>query len=182
MVLAGLAGLLALAGCGNKDAGQSAGAPATPTTGAAKPVAADPATLGPDGFGTIKLGASPADVRAAGLDVVESIQGDKACPKVANIVRPGEKFADILISTRNGVSVIGAAGDMHTPEGVKVGSPLTEVRKAYPRLANSTHDPHYGGVNTTPVPGNPDAEYRVFMIDGKVYQLDLLLTANDCNI
>jgi hypothetical protein len=180
--LAGLAGLLVLTACGKKAADSAQPSAAAPTTTPAAPTgrapAADGSTLGPDGAGGVKLGATAAEVEAAGLYVVDSTLGGKACPKVGTFGRSG--LGNVQISTKNGVSVITAGEDMRTPEGVKLGSPLAAVKKAYPQLANSTKDPNYGGENKAPVPGNPKAVYRIFIINDKVVDLDLRLGNNDC--
>lgn len=177
LAVAGLAGLFMLTACGKEDAGSSAPATDSPTTTAA---AADPSTLGPQGFGAVKLGASAADLTGAGLKVEDSAQGDKACPKVASIELPDGNFANVVISTKNGVSVIEATGPMHTPEGVKIGSTLDEVKKAYPQLKNLLGNENNGGANAAAVPGNPEASYQMFITNAKVTSLRLMLTNLDC--
>lgn len=181
LALAGLLGLLALAGCGKQDAGSaSPAADSSATAGATTPATADAATIGPDGFGKVKLGASATEVAAAGLKVEDATSGDKACPKVANIKQPDGWTTDVVISTKDGVSAIGAAGEMHTPEGIKVGSPLADVKKAYPQLKNPGGFPDYDGVNLAAVTGNSKATYRISINNGKVFTLNLVLIDTDC--
>jgi hypothetical protein len=181
VVLAGLAGVLTLTGCGGSgdaaDPPGGAGAGSDPATDQAGP--ADP-VLGPAGFGAIKLGSSEADGVAAGLSWA-NVAGytDRACPKVATIPRSG--FPTVHLSSRLGIAVIGAAGDMHTPEGIRVGSTRAAVRKAYPALKNETGDPNDRGINVTAVAGNPAASYRITIDNtGTVGSLDLMLNANRC--
>jgi hypothetical protein len=196
LVLAGLAGLLALTACGKKDgdtaaadtgSGSGAGSVSDATTPATTPAAkpdepADP-VLGPDGFAAYKLGMSPADAKAAGLVVTDtSRSGDKVCPNSSSIQRPDGRFALVQYSEKLGLSVIEAKGDMHTPEGIKVDSTLAAVKKAYPKLTNPLGDPHNNGENFAPVPGNPKAKYRIFVVADEVSFLHLVLANNDCTI
>lgn len=197
LALAGLAGLLALTACSKKGddttaaADQTSGpvaeattsgptAAATPTDDPDNP--ADP-VLGPDSFGAYKLGMSPADAKAAGLVVTDTARaGDAACPNGSSIQRPGGEFSTVLYSEKHGLSAIEATGDMHTPEGIKVDSSLADARKAYPKLTNTTGDPHFNGENFAAVPGNPKAKYRIFVVVDRVSALHLVLANNDCQI
>jgi hypothetical protein len=193
LALAGLAGLLALTACAKKDddattadPGLRPGTEATtsdPSPSAATPdPSADP-VLGPDGFGAYKLGMSPKDATAAGLVVTDTSRaGEAACPYGSSIQRPGGRFALLKYSVKHGLSVIEAKGDMHTPEGIKVDSTLAEVKKAYPKLTNPLGDPHNNGENLAPVPGNPKAKYRIFVVVDKVSYLHLILADNDCTV
>jgi hypothetical protein len=191
LVLAGLAGLLALTACGKEatsTAANSAVAPTTTastaatTTAAATPEAPADPVLGPDGFGAYKLGMSPEDGKTAGLAVTEPSRAkDPNCPNAATI--PGQEgFPLIMFSTKHGLSAIEAKGDMHTPEGIKVDSTLAALKKAYPKLTNPLHDPNFNGENFVPVPGNPKAKYRMFVVVDTVRYVHLILADNDCSI
>jgi len=192
LAIAGLAGLFALAACG-KEADTSAAADpgaAAPTTEAATTAAATTAAapdesadpvLGPAGFGAVKLGASPAEATAAGLVVTDTSRGTgQDCPKSATLRLP--QFPLVMFSTKLGVSAIEAKGAMHTPEGIKIGSKLTDVKKAYPQLKNPLGDPKFNGENFVTVPGNPKAKYRIFVIIDEVRYLHLILANNNCTI
>jgi hypothetical protein len=175
--LAGLAGLLVLTACDKKEGGSAA--PASPT------VAPDRLTLGPDGLGKIKLGATEAEAKAAGLEIDDSARGTAACPKTGNIrLKSIEDSSDLIvsvsISTKYGVALIGALADIHTPEGIKKGSSTDDAKKAYPQLTNISGAPDNGQF-TTPVPGNPNAKYRMSIYQGKVNGFELMLNTNDCD-
>jgi hypothetical protein len=128
----------------------------------------------------VTLGESRSDAAAAGLTWAP-VTGytDKSCPESAPLPLPG--FPTVHLSATLGVAVIEAAGAMHTPEGVRIGSTLAEVTKAYPRLTNATGDPHGLGVNSVPVPGNAKASYRIFIATGgTVASVDLMLNGSNC--
>jgi hypothetical protein len=177
LALAGLAGLLLLTACGNKEGGSAS--PAAPT------VPQDRLTLGPDGLGKVKLGATEAEVSAAGGKISDSNQGVAACPKTADLTlksikTPSDLIVSMSISTKYGVTVIGALADMHTPEGITAGSTLDAAKKAYPQLTNTSGAPDNGQF-VTPVLGNSNAKYRMGIFQGKVNSLELVLNTNDCD-
>jgi hypothetical protein len=177
LVLAGVAGLLTVTACGNGDAGSPAAstAPAA-TTASAAAVKSDPSTLGPEGYAGIKLGASAAEVKAAGLDVDDPTS---PCDGYAEVKGP-KGWAGLLISAKDGVYLISARDPEATPEGVKLGSTLAEVKKAYPQMTDVVGNPAADDDTTrvVRVPGNPKAKYEVIMKNGKVDALDLRL--KDC--
>jgi hypothetical protein len=192
LVLAGLAaGLLTVAACGKEEAPPDAKAAAERLAPGASGDAdltkkwespSDP-VLGPDGFGKLKLGATDDEVKAVGLTVTTlSSPADKDCPKAEAVPLTSGAMVDVSHSSKLGVSVIAMRDGMHTPEGIKIDSKLAEVRKAYPRLKNELGDPAFTGVNYTPVPGNPKAKYRIFIIGGEVSYLHLMLANNDCTV
>jgi hypothetical protein len=192
LVLAGLAaGLLTVAACGKEEA------PPDPKAAAEKlaPGASGDAditkkwespsdlVLGPDGFGKLKLGATDDEVKAVGLTVTTlSAPGDKDCPKGEAVPLPSGGMVDVSHSTKLGVSAIKMRDAMHTPEGIKIDSKLADVLKAYPKLKNELGDPKFNGENFTPVPGNPKAKYRIFIIGDEVSYVHLMLADNDCTV
>jgi hypothetical protein len=191
LILAGLAGLLALTACGKEATSSSAPAgsptessaptttsssPAAPTTPAGPELPAD-LVLGPDGLGQFKLGMTPAAAEAAGLVLKDT--GVAACPKAAELTLPDRRVTDLQFSAKLGLATIEAKGDVHTPEGIKVSATLADVKKAYPALKNNFDDPKFTGDNTAPVAGNPKAKYLLFM-SGKVSRLHLALADYDC--
>jgi hypothetical protein len=192
LILAGVAAcLLTVAACGKQET------PPDPKAAAAKlaPGASSDAditkkwespadlVLGPDGFGKLKLGATDEQVKAVGLTVTTlSSPADKNCPKAEAVPLPNGAMVDVSHSTKLGVSVIKMRAAMHTPEGIKIDSKLADVRKAYPTLKNALGDPTFTGENFTPVPGNPKAKYRIFVIGDQVAYLHLMLADNDCTV
>lgn len=59
---------------------------------------------------------------------------------------------------------------------------LDEVKKAYPDLQNQAGDPSGEGVNLTAAAGNASAKYRISIVNGKVFTLQLVATLDDCTI
>jgi hypothetical protein len=175
LVIGGMAGLLVLTACGGKD-DSSSGPAASKTTAAA---ASDPLTLGPDGFRKLKLGATEADVKAAGWKIVGDLPGTPACPKTGELVLPNMTVT-VSISTKYGAAAITALADMHTPEGIKEGSSLADTKKAYPQLTNPTGLPDSGRFETA-VPGNANAKYRITVSQAKVVGVELIIGSNDCD-
>jgi hypothetical protein len=173
LVLTGVAGLLMLAACGKEEAGSASPAAGSSASTAAK---ADPAKLGPVGYGGIKLGDSAAAVKAAGVKVDDD---DSPCLVSADLKGPSG-FATVLISAKYGVYLISANDAIPTPEGIKIGSTLAEVKQAYPQATNVVGDPVTDEERTrmVVVPGNPKAHYYIGVKDGKVDGVDLRLL--DC--
>jgi hypothetical protein len=180
LILTGLAGLLMLAACGKEEAGSASPAGGSPATAAASagadPSKSDPSKLGPFGYGGITLGQSAAEVKAAGVDVRDP---DAPCSGSADIKGPNG-YAGVSISAKYGVYLISARDPIPTPEGIKIGSTLAEVKKAYPEMTDVVGKPS-ADTDTTriaAISGNPKAHYNVIMKDGKVDSLYLRLV--DC--
>jgi len=184
LALAGLAGLLALTACNKKDDPHPA---ASSQTTRPAPVSqappADPATLGPDGFGAIKLGATAAQVKAAGFDVQANGATDPACPSFFEFAKSGDSNSAPgvdsfgYVSPKDGLVAIKASNAMHTPEGINKKSTLAQVKKAYPQLANVDGS---SGENKVPVPGNPKAVYSIYLFEDKIVDLQLMLAGTAC--
>jgi hypothetical protein len=173
LVLTGVAGLLILTACGNKDGGGTKSGASSPATSAAA-AKADPAKFGPNGYGGYTLGESMADAKAAGLDVNES----GACLSSGEI-KAASGVADVLISTKLGIYLIYTGDPIATPEGIKVGSTLDEAKKAYPGLTGVSKDyPAGEGPNYVAVPGNDKVTYELNVTGGKVDKLSMRLA--DC--
>jgi hypothetical protein len=90
--------------------------------------------------------------------------------------------ADTVFYSRTvGIAGILAYGEIHTPEGIKVGSTLAEVQRAYPdwKPVRLGYDgPEGTGRGEVTVPGNSDARYRLSVsAEGKVDQLGLVVPA-----
>jgi hypothetical protein len=174
--VAGLAGLLVLTGCGKKVADNASSATTSSAT-TTTPAAADPSTLGPDGYAGINLGATPAEVKAAGYKVEDT---DTPCSGSAEIKGP-KGYASVLISAKDGVYLISARDPEPTPEGIKIGSTLAEVKQAYPAMTDVVGNPAKDDDTTRLAPthgANPKAQYNIIMKDGKVDALALRLL--DC--
>ncbi|MEW1839473.1 hypothetical protein AB0392_16115, partial [Nonomuraea angiospora] len=68
-----------------------------------------------------------------------------------------------------------AAKSVKTPEGIGLGSTMTQIKKAYPGVKTAASGYPYVGV-----PGNSKAYYSFLLSKGKVYELALGLNTQDC--
>lgn len=190
--LAGLAALAGLAGCGTVATASpgtptatvtvtTTAAPTTTTPASTPPAATTPMTpstptLGPDGYGAVRLGMTAAQARSAGARVSDNGRG-AACD---GLRLPGTTAStgavDGWVSRRVGVAMIGAPdAGTKTPEGIHAGSTRAEVETAYPDAKDS---PDYWSV---PVAGHPGASYWWnYDKHGRVDMLALVLDSQDC--
>ncbi|MEU4328496.1 hypothetical protein [Nonomuraea dietziae] len=135
-------------------------APATP----ALAQAAHP-TLGPYGYGKVKLGMSAKKAKATGKVVLKWPAGLGACSGWDHKAHPTKKSqVGLYISKKVGVAVIFAPKGVKTPEGIGIGSTMKQVKKAYPRLryVMDTGRPYVS------VPGNSKAYYEFFPEKGGI--------------
>src|SRR5690349_18886784 len=140
------------AACGNTTT------PATPATSSALPVATPPApspstsapaaqpakavhtdpadlTIQPNHIGPLKIGMSLKAAKATGLIVVNDSQdgtGPDAC--VAAHWKGQSEEDWMIFNGKHGLRAIDSFGGQKTPEGIRPGSSLAAVRKAYPQL------------------------------------------------
>ncbi|GGS70012.1 hypothetical protein GCM10010156_30990 [Planobispora rosea] len=141
------------------------------TTGSATRAAHAKSTLGPFGYGGVKLGMSAKQARATG----KITRTDSSGPCSAWALKAHPTGQGLLISRRVGVAVIFAPRGVATPQGIKLGSTAKQLKKAYPRLKESASGYPYASV-----PGNPKAHYIFLLRNGKIYQLGLALNRQDC--
>ncbi|TMR06577.1 hypothetical protein ETD86_52620 [Nonomuraea turkmeniaca] len=147
----------------------AAGTPALAQT-TAKP------TLGPYGYGAIKLGMGLKQARGTGKIVRKAGGGAAPCSGWDLKQYPtGKDRVGLYISKKRGVAVIFAQKGIKTPEGIGIGSTMRQVKRAYPRLKTSA-----SGFPYTSVPRNPKAYYAFLASKGKVRQLILALDTQDC--
>ncbi|MGN9840414.1 hypothetical protein ACTMTI_20030 [Nonomuraea sp. H19] len=134
-------------------------------------------TLGPYGYGTIKLGMSAKKAKATGKIVLKRPAGAESCSGWGFTAHPTKKNSvSLYISKKLGVAVIFAPKGVKTPRGIGIGSTMKQVRKAYPRLKMSP-----GGIPYVSVPGNSKAYYSFFPeTDGKLVGLALKIDYQDC--
>ncbi|XVQ84992.1 hypothetical protein ACQP2K_40275 [Microbispora siamensis] len=166
-IAAALAAGIALTGAtAASAAATSAGAAANATTSAGS-------TFGPYGYGGVRLGMTLKQAEATRTIVKKLDEGQcsgwdlKAHPT-------GRDGVGLYISKDLGVALIEAPKGVKTPEGIKVGSTMKQVKKAYPRLDTT------GNYPVAVVPGNPKALYYFLSHRGKVYELALALKNQDC--
>ncbi|MEU4626710.1 hypothetical protein AB0G04_42850 [Actinoplanes sp. NPDC023801] len=144
-----------------------------------KPKRTDPVdeklTIGPDGFGKVKLGMSVAEAYRTGqLDGPAPKKLDD-CELGVPLFRGGTIRAAVTLSPRIGVGTIVAYSNVFTPEGIALGSTLDEVVAAYPgwdSLEIGDPDDHRQAVK---VAGRKDTYYDIEVVDGEVVALRLYL-------
>lgn len=133
-------------------------------------------TLGPYGYGAVKLGMSAAKAKATGRIVFKMPAGAGSCSGWDLKAHPtGKDRVGLYISKKAGVAVIFAQKGVRTPRGIGLGSTMKQVKKAYPGLKYSP-----GGIPHVSVPGNPKAYYAFLHSKGKVRELAFGLDTQDC--
>jgi hypothetical protein len=192
-VVAVLATAGALAGCSTSKQG-TAGPPvavvtvtATTTTTATatatktatpKPIPPATPTLGPSGFGALKLGMTLAQAEATHLLTPVSGAVPAGCDGRAQI-KSAPKGTDftVLFSPDEGLAAINAWAGVKTPQGIHIGSSVASVHSTYHDWVGFSGDE---GRGYAAVPGNSHAVYRIEVSAGKVVALTLQLAEQDC--
>ncbi|WP_424533585.1 hypothetical protein ACOZ38_24945 [Sphaerisporangium viridialbum] len=166
-LMAGLAVGIAMIGVGTATASSNAAV-------AEAPAAHSSGTLGPSGYGGVKLGMSAKQAKATGKIVHKFDDGGcagwdlKAHPS-------GRDAVGLYISKKRGVALIAAPKGVKTPQGIRIGSTRKQLEKAYPKLERAA-----SGYPITTVPGNRKAYYYFTLSHGKIYVLGLALKNQDC--
>jgi hypothetical protein len=142
---------------------------ATAASAEAKP------TLGPYGYGAVKLGMTVKQARATGA-IVKKLPGGGGCSgwDLKRFPTP-KNSVGLYISPRLGVAAIFAAKGMKTPRGIRIGSTFRQLKRAYPRIKKTFH-----GYHVTTVPGNRKAHYSFEVSKGKVVGYSIALNNQDC--
>lgn len=144
-------------------------------SGATAAAAQTKPTLGPYGYGAVKLGLTVKQAKATGA-VVKKMPGGSGCSgwDLKSFPTPKDSVG-IYISPKVGLAAIFAAKGMKTPEGIKIGSTAKQVKAAYPRVKKDAH-----GFYVTTVPGNKKAYYSFGVTRGKVTEYGIALNKQDC--
>lgn len=132
-------------------------------------------TLGPYGYGSVKLGMTLKQAKTTGA-VVKKLPGNDGCSgwDLKSFPTPKDSVG-IYISPKVGLAAIFAAKGMRTPEGIRLGSTTKQVKAAYPRIKKDVH-----GFFVTTVPGNKKAYYTFGLTRGKVTVYGIALNKQDC--
>ncbi|TQS21629.1 hypothetical protein FLW16_39245 [Microbispora sp. KK1-11] len=144
----------------------AASAAADATTGAG-------GTFGPYGYGGVRLGMTLKQAEAT-RKIVKKLDEGQCSGWDLKAHPTGRDAVGLYISKKLGVALIEAPKGVKTPEGIKVGSTMKQVKKAYPRLDTT------GNYPVAAVPGNTKALYYFLSQRGKVYELGLALKNQDC--
>lgn len=151
----------------------TAGAPAFAQSASAQSAKT---TLGPYGYGKVRLGMSEKQAKATGAVVLKKAGEAGSCAGWDLKALPsGKDNVGLYISKKRGVALIFAAKGVKTPEGIGLGSTMTQIKKAYPGVKTAASGYPYVGV-----PGNSKAYYSFLLSKGKVYELALGLNTQDC--
>ncbi|WP_433514150.1 hypothetical protein ACQP2T_00095 [Nonomuraea sp. CA-143628] len=143
---------------------------------AANAAPAQKATLGPFGYGSLKLGMTEAQAKATGLIVRKRIKAPTTCATYdLKTQRYSGDRAGLFISKKQGVVTISGPGTVKTPQGIGRGSTPAQLKAAYPNLKQNAM---YGTFAT--VPGNPKASYIFLVSKRMVVGVVLVLTAQNC--
>lgn len=150
-------------------AGSLLAAGATAATAQAAP------TLGPHGYGSVKLGMTTKQAVATGK-VVKKLPGGGGCSGWdLKEFRTPKDAVGVYISPRVGLAAIFASKGMKTPEGIRLGSTAKQVKAAYPKIKKDFH-----GYYVVTVPGNKKAYYTFGVTRGKVTEYGIALKKQDC--
>jgi hypothetical protein len=138
--------------------------------------------LGPEGYGALRLGQSPAEATATALiTAVESGQGcSSAWLRGAPTPPPDGAAGQVVFSATLGLVAVAAYPGVITPKGVRIGSGVADLRAGYPNWESATDPGTDEGRGYAPVPGNDEAVYRIEVTDGKVISLTLQHKQQDC--
>jgi hypothetical protein len=201
-------GLTLMTGCGDKmqhvsgDAAPAggivpttspaAGRPATLPSTAASSAAVTPShvattrpattklVLGPYGLGALKLGLTFQEAMRSGLLTGgSSTRTPAGCnsdwtPKSAH-----GADAPVFFDGDKGIVSFTAYPGLSTPEGIKLGSSLKAVIKAYPDWSSFT-GPGLEGRGWAKVPGSEGTVYNITVGNGKVVHINLQLDDQEC--
>jgi hypothetical protein len=182
-VAAGLLIVGALA-CSKSPAPAPSDEPTSPTVTASPDTSPspEPLFLGPFGYGALTLGMTKSAANATGLTTGIDTGTPAGCGAAGDGQLAGAPPLDfselqgwlVFQSGSGGLVSIYAFAGVETPQGIKIGSTKAEVVAAYPTFETfSGVDGEEDGRGGAPVPGNPDAHYRIVILDGKVFQLSL---------
>ncbi len=144
-----------------RDHADDAGAPATAAT-----------FLGPDGYGPLKLGMTATEAESTGIVTFED--GHGAGCSAFGLLDPdsGRSLGMGFLSRGKGVVAIFVDKGIETPQGIHVGSGITEVKRAFAHLT--------GKVSGLTAPASDTAQYVMTFDHEKLDELALATADQDC--
>jgi hypothetical protein len=136
--------------------------------------------LGPNGYGTLKIGMTKAQARATGLVTgVGSSNAGKCGGPGDGFLTGAPSTADTSVTGRlffsartDKLVAIYAIPGVKTPEGIALGSSYEQLHAAYPSWSAIGEDPT-DGRRSVDIPGYPHNAYRIVVRDHKVTELSL---------
>ena len=201
-----------LAGCSDDvprvggTAGPVTAAPVTPASAPAAaptseaPAATTPATsspttppgerpaklvLGPNGYGTLKIGMTRKQAEATGTLGAWSKLADTTppCNTISHLKAAGGKKDEgvVYLSDTVGIAAINVWAGVETAEGIEIGDTVAVMKKAYPDWYNVAEDDQNGeGRGFADTPGNSAVRFRIQTKGGKVTGITLQSKDQDC--
>jgi len=161
-----------------------------PSAGTVPPIGAQPPSLpqltvgpvsrtvlGPDGFGALKLGMTPAQAQATHLVTRASTPPGGGCPLGRLLAAPSGTTPSLFYSPAFGLAAIWAYPGITTPAGVAIGSTLSKLKQAYPTWRGIQGDQGPGYVS---IGDGSAVQYRIAVSNGRVIELALQLDSQDC--
>jgi hypothetical protein len=133
--------------------------------------------LGPDGYGALKLGMTPAQAQATHLVGTASIAPGQTCPTGRLLAAPSGGPPSLFFSASLGLVAIYAYPGITTPAGITVGSTVAQLQQAYPTWRGLQG---IEGVGYVPAPGSATTEYRIAVSSGHVIEIAIQLDDEDC--
>ena len=167
-------------------AGATAAPSAAPSTAPAAGPPRSARVLGPTGLGKLDLGMTAEQAEASGTVVKDKYvtEATAGCGDVFRLRGAQHPAGFVSYSKAYGVAAIPAYGSIATPAGIRIGSSVAAVRRAYPEWVSSDRAVEQGaggeGGGFADVPGNRAATYFINCYDQRVVALVLLLREHDC--
>jgi hypothetical protein len=130
--------------------------------------------LGPTGLGKLQIGMTTEEAEATGM--VEAGEGDRDCGSW--YLKPDVRGDAGVGWSSRGVVSIAAYDEIATPEGIRIGSTLAQVAKAYDDLTGVAADNDGGSWGDGPALAGQedkygDVHYRFLFVDGAVVKMNL---------
>ncbi|MBW6438609.1 hypothetical protein KZ829_33275 [Actinoplanes hulinensis] len=149
----------------------------SPSVSSASPkpsrTSAAPLVLGPRGLGELRLGMTVKEAQATGMITGYHVEDYLHNCGIAEFKAGNGKGGVSFTPNEVGLSNIYAYGSIGTPEGIRLGSTYTAVKKAYPDFVFTIDDRATEGNGIADTPGNSKAHYSITIDDGKVTALGL---------